>query len=187
MAQSESESSPSIMKTRSLQASRDTSCRHRLRRPWHSNALGQVRREYIWLPTQDGQAIPIGLYRGVNFNAIHTDHLGTPRKVTNWNNNTDWQWPYSAFGENTPNGVLSVTTDVTQTYTIDIDTYARLKAGPSPISFNFRFPGQYFDQESNLSYNYFRSYQAGQGRYTQSDPIGLKGGGISLGMWRGMR
>ena len=134
------------------------------------------RREYIWLPTQDGQAIAIALYRGVNFNAIHTDHLGTPRKVTNWANNTDWQLPYSAFGENAPSGGLQVTTDPTQAYTTDTATATMLAVGPSPISFNFRFPGQYFDDESKLNYNYFRSYQAGQGRYSQSDPIGLAGG-----------
>ena len=35
---------------------------------------------------------------------------------------------------------------------------------------------QYFDEESNLNYNYFRNYQPTQGRYTQGDPIGLQGG-----------
>ena len=32
------------------------------------------------------------------------------------------------------------------------------------------------DKETNLSYNYFRDYDAGIGRYAESDPIGLKAG-----------
>ena len=28
------------------------------------------RREYIWLPQEDGQAIPIGLYRGIGLSAF---------------------------------------------------------------------------------------------------------------------
>ena len=139
-----------------------------------SNPAG--RSEYIWLPTEDGQAIPIGLYKKFNLSAIHTDHLGTPRKVTNWNNNTDWQWPYSAFGEDKPVSTLTATTDPILVYTTDAATNTQLQAWPSPVSFNLRFAGQYFDSESNLNYNYFRSYQPTQGRYSQSDPIGLAGG-----------
>jgi RHS repeat-associated protein len=39
-----------------------------------------------------------------------------------------------------------------------------------------RLPGQYYDKETNLHYNYFRDYDPGIGRYVQSDLIGLHGG-----------
>ncbi len=41
---------------------------------------------------------------------------------------------------------------------------------------NLRFPGQYFDAETGLHYNYFRDYDPGIGRYIESGPVGMQGG-----------
>jgi RHS repeat-associated protein len=39
-----------------------------------------------------------------------------------------------------------------------------------------RFPGQYFDRDTNVHYNYFRDYDPTLGRFVEGDPIGLRGG-----------
>ena len=118
--------------------------------------------EYIWLPTDDGNAMPVGVVRGGQLYAVHSDHLATPRLITDSGNKPVWQWPYSAFGDNQPTGVLQAT--------------PVLQATKPPMTYNLRYPGQYFDEEAKLLQNYFRSNQAAQGRYTQADPIGLGGG-----------
>jgi RHS repeat-associated protein len=49
-------------------------------------------------------------------------------------------------------------------------------AGGGVFKYHLRLPGQYFDIESNLAYNYFRDYDSAIGRYVESDPIGLDAG-----------
>lgn len=44
------------------------------------------------------------------------------------------------------------------------------------VPLNIVFPGQYYDSESNLSYNGFRDYSPLLGRYVESDPTGLAAG-----------
>ena len=44
------------------------------------------------------------------------------------------------------------------------------------FEFNQRFPGQYFDKETNTHYNYYCDYDSNISRYVESDPIGLAGG-----------
>src|SRR5207244_3149405 len=49
-------------------------------------------------------------------------------------------------------------------------------SGQGPFTYNLRFPGQYYDSETATHYNYFRDYDPTNGRYEQSDVIGLRGG-----------
>src|SRR6185369_13629656 len=86
---------------------------------------------------------------------IHTDQLNTPRAITNDSGNLVWQWDSDPFGKDAPN---------------------EQPAGQTAFTFNQRFPGQQFDRETNLHYNYQRDYDPQLGRYVQSDPIGLNGG-----------
>ncbi|OED51035.1 hypothetical protein ACH42_00055 [Endozoicomonas sp. (ex Bugula neritina AB1)] len=87
-------------------------------------------------------------------NRVHyyiNDHLGTPQKAFRRNGKVTWKAKISAFGET--------------------EVWAK-----SELRNNLRFPGQYFDAETGLHYNYFRDYAAGLGRYVQSDPLGLAAG-----------
>ena len=64
---------------------------------------------------------------------LHTDHLMTARLATDDLQTIAWRWEGEAFG----------------------NTQAEEISG---ISVNLRFPGQYFDGESSLHYNWFRYY-----------------------------
>ena len=88
---------------------------------------------------------------------IYTDQLNIPRAITNEAATAIWRWDnVDPFGANAPDE--------------DPD------GDSNRFTFNLRFPGQYFDRETNLAYNYFRDYDPSIGRYVESDPIGLKGG-----------
>jgi RHS repeat-associated protein len=42
--------------------------------------------------------------------------------------------------------------------------------------YNLRFPGQYYQAETGLNYNWYRDYDPLVGKYIEPDPIGLAGG-----------
>ncbi len=88
------------------------------------------------------------------YGMIHTDHLGTPQKMTDSSGVVVWAADYKPFGE------VNITTNT--------------------ITNNLRFPGQYYDVETGLNYNYYRDYNPVIGRYIESDPMGLIGGMNSL-------
>ncbi|WP_440534605.1 RHS repeat-associated core domain-containing protein [Variovorax sp. YR566] len=124
--------------------------------------------QYIYLPTASGPMPIAAIINGTTY-AIHSDHLNTPRKLTNADGQAVWQWGYSTFGEDKP--------------TLARYRFANTEATPNPgttsiaeVKFNLRYPGQYADSESGLFYNGFRTYSPLGGFYTQNDPIGLGGG-----------
>jgi RHS repeat-associated protein len=143
-------------------------------------ATGATLREYLWLPANDnrlnllggsvGQAIglasftaaandnasnseevdlPLAIVDTVNTTPtllmVHTDHLGRPIRLTDATKATVWQATYKPWGE---------TQSISGTR-----------------SNNLRFPGQYFQIETNLAYNWHRHYDPVTGRYTQPDPL----------------
>jgi RHS repeat-associated protein len=122
----------------------------------------------VYLPTPSGP-MPVAFYNGSKHYAVQTDHLNTPRRLTNSSKQVAWQWAFSAFGDEQPTTGKNRYVDPATTPNAGSTTVA-------DVTFNLRYPGQYFDKESGLSYNYFRSYDARTGRYSQSDPIDLAGG-----------
>jgi RHS repeat-associated protein len=87
---------------------------------------------------------------------IHADQLQTPRYATDASGQIVWRSRHEAFGKAVVEN--------------DVD------ANGTPVELNVRFPGQYYDAETDLHYNYYRDYDPDLGRYASSDPIGLEGG-----------
>ncbi len=109
------------------------------------DADGREQRHTVYLQNQ-----PVLHLIGEQTYAVHGDHLGTPRLVTDRAGEPVWSADYAPFGE------------------------ARVRR--DDIDFQLRLPGQYHDAETGTHYNYLRDYDPATGRYLTSDPVGLKGG-----------
>jgi len=134
---------------------------HSIDRRYIYNAKGQLEGEYdaagnaiqeiIWFEDR-----PLAIIRGASIFYIDTDHIGTPRAISNQSGTVVWNWYSGPYGTVLPNE--------------DVDGDNVL------FAFNLRFAGQYYDEESGFHYNINRFYDPATGRYLESDPIGLKGG-----------
>ena len=115
------------------------------------DASGNAIRETVWLGN-----IPVAVVASGSVYYTYADHLNTPRLIENANGTAVWKWNLDPFGTLPPDE--------------DPD------GDGVSLEYNLRFPGQYFDQESGLHYNWHRYYDPNIGRYLRPDPIGLEGG-----------
>ncbi|MFD8542411.1 DUF6531 domain-containing protein [Streptomyces sp. NPDC059649] len=83
------------------------------------------------------------------FFAIVTDLVGAPTELVSESGEIAWHTRTTLWGTTTWNRHASAYTPL-------------------------RFPGQYFDAETALHYNYFRHYDPETGRYLSTDPLGLE-------------
>jgi RHS repeat-associated protein len=115
------------------------------------SALGQELAAYGWRPDAAWGTEPLFYRRGGRYFYIHTDHLGTPIRLTDSSGTIAWAARYSTFGQ-------------------------AAGTATSTIAFNLRLAGQYYDAETDLHYNWHRYYDPTLGRYTTRDPLGLGAG-----------
>ena len=136
-----------------------------------TGATGTVR-EYVYLPeteiapTFGSRTVvdrPLAVVDAVNTTPVtywvSADHLNRPVKMTNAAKTSVWDAVWQPWG-----GVQSVTGTAT---------------------LNTRFPGQWFQSETGLHYNWHRSYDPTLGRYTQPDPLGFVDGPSVYGYAKG--
>ncbi|TQV79449.1 RHS repeat protein [Exilibacterium tricleocarpae] len=109
---------------------------------------GAVSARYVYV---DGQPLAYSVAGAIY--TVHTDHLATPKYLTDASGQVVWSARAKPFGE----------------AVVDEDPDGDGVTVVMPL----RFPGQYFDQETGLHYNYYRDYDPTIGRYIQSDPIGI--------------
>jgi RHS repeat-associated protein len=114
------------------------------------DAMGASVRQYGYVPDSTWTTAPLYLKTSQGYSYYQNDHLGTPQQLIQKNGAKVWEGEFRAFGE--------------------------LTAETGSWENRLRFPGQYYDEETNNYYNYFREYDPKTGRYLESDPIGLKGG-----------
>jgi RHS repeat-associated protein len=105
-----------------------------------------------------GTSEPLAIEQKGEVYYYHLDGLNTPTAMTDQKGRVVVSYEYSAFGERKHYG------DKVKQY--------------------LTFPGQYYDVETGLHYNWNRYYDPETGRYITADPIGLDGG-LNLYLYAG--
>jgi len=120
-------------------------------------------REYIWLPeaeiaptsgSRPAVARPMAVVSDVSTSPllswVHVDHLHRPIRITSAAKLQVWEAVWQPWGDaHSING---------------------------SVALDARLPGQWFQIEAGLHYNWHRHYDPSLGRYTQPDPLGFVDG-----------
>ncbi len=114
------------------------------------DGTGKEIRSYGFKPGSLWTTDPLFMKEGSEVYFYHNDHLGTPVILTASSGRIVWSARYGAFGA------------------AEVDP-------ASLVENNLRFPGQYYDAETGLHYNFQRTYHPGLGRYLEPDPLGVGG------------
>ncbi|WP_231854427.1 RNase A-like domain-containing protein [Xenorhabdus doucetiae] len=110
-----------------------------------------------WL-YEPGALTPSARFEKGKLHYIVSDHQGTVREMLNENGTLVWAQRLSTWGKAEKSQVIASN---------DPDYH---------VGCNFRFCGQYEDQESGLYYNRFRYYNPETAQYISADPLNLAGG-----------
>lgn len=109
---------------------------------------GNPIQEHIYLGDRP-VAVAVTSNNTTTIDYVQVDQVNAPRVITDQSQTVLWSWNSDPFGNGQPTGSLT---------------------------YNLRFPGQYYDAETGHNYNYYRDYAPETGRYIESDPSGLDGG-----------
>lgn len=99
--------------------------------------------------------LPIALLSGTNtIHYVHADQINTPRAISDTQGTVHWKWDSDPFGVGAPD------------QDPDGDGVA--------LTYHLRFPGQYYDAETGMHYNYFRDYNPTIGHSERPDRVGWR-------------
>ncbi|WP_167369241.1 RHS repeat-associated core domain-containing protein [Pseudovibrio denitrificans] len=129
------------------------------------DSSGATTREYVWIEHRNaafgsgkasGAATPLAAIQisgssPAQIYTVHPDRLDRPMEIADNSGSIVWRATYRPFG-----AVHQIVGSLT--------------------SHDSRFPGQWYQLESGLHYNWHRHYDSTLGRYTQPDPLGLVDG-----------
>jgi RHS repeat-associated protein len=112
------------------------------------DAASSVTKSYGYRPGSTWTTDPLFMRVDSQYYFYQNDHLGTSQKLIAVNGTVVWSARSYSFG--------------------------LAKVDPSSsVTNNLRFPGQFYDRETGLHYNYHRFYGPHSGRYLTPDPLGI--------------